>query len=66
MIVIYYKYDVCEECIQSNISFFWCQSCNANHFQQNFKNWTSGNHDVDEFIQNTQLKAKCCKEVLVD
>ncbi|CAB4379846.1 unnamed protein product [Rhizophagus irregularis] len=27
-------------------------------FQQNFKNWTSGNHDVDEFIQKTQLKAK--------
>src|SRR5437764_2088153 len=33
----------------------WCQSCN---------DWTSGNHDIDEFIQNSQLKAKCCEEVL--
>ena len=27
-------------------------------FQQNFQNWTSGNHDIDELIQGTQLKAK--------
>ncbi|GBC33770.1 kinase-like domain-containing protein [Rhizophagus irregularis DAOM 181602=DAOM 197198] len=31
---------------------------NAKHFQQNFKNWTSGNHEVDKLIQKTQLKAK--------
>ncbi|EXX72083.1 Ypk2p [Rhizophagus irregularis DAOM 197198w] len=29
--------------------------CNALYFQQNFKNWTSGNNDIDEFIQITQL-----------
>ncbi|PKK59721.1 hypothetical protein RhiirC2_762420, partial [Rhizophagus irregularis] len=34
------------------------KSCNSQHFQQNFKNWTSGNHDVDEFIKKAQLKAK--------
>jgi hypothetical protein len=28
---------------------------NALYFQQNFKNWTSGNNDIDEFIQITQL-----------
>jgi hypothetical protein len=27
------------------------------HFQQNFENWTSGNDDIDKFIQNTQLSA---------
>jgi hypothetical protein len=25
------------------------------HFQQNFINWTSGNNDIDKFIQVTQL-----------
>jgi hypothetical protein len=30
-------------------------TCNAKHFQQNFGNWTSGNNDIDKFIQNTQL-----------
>src|SRR5581483_4571153 len=33
----------------------WCRICT---FQQNFKNWTSGNNDVDKFIQKAQLKAK--------
>ncbi|EXX58124.1 kinase-like domain-containing protein [Rhizophagus irregularis DAOM 181602=DAOM 197198] len=38
---------------------------NAKHFQQNFKNWTSGNHEVDKLIQKTQLKAKVSHEMLV-
>jgi hypothetical protein len=29
--------------------------CGSIHFQQNLKNWTSGNNDIDKFIQNTQL-----------
>ena len=29
-----------------------------NIFQQNFKNWTSGNSDVDKLIQESQLNAK--------
>jgi hypothetical protein len=37
-------------------------ACNSIHFQQNFKNWTSGNSDVDKFIQSTQLLAH--KEIL--
>jgi hypothetical protein len=31
--------------------------CNSIYFQRNFKNWTSGNNEVDKFIQNTQLSA---------
>jgi hypothetical protein len=27
------------------------------HFQQNFGSWTSGNNDIDKFIQDTQLLA---------
>jgi hypothetical protein len=34
-----------------------CKECNciyfAKHFQQNFHNWTSGNDDIDKFIQET-------------
>jgi hypothetical protein len=30
-------------------------TCNAIYFQQNFESWTSGNDDIDKFIQNTQL-----------
>ena len=52
----YKKYGLCEKCKQPQTNHYWCP-CNTKHFQQNFKNWTSGNHDVDKFIQKTQLKA---------
>src|SRR6266542_6283112 len=29
--------------------------CNVIHFQHNFNNWTSGNNDIDKFIQDAQL-----------
>jgi hypothetical protein len=37
--------------------------CNAIYFQQNFVNWTSGNDDIDKFIQNTQLSAHKTNEI---
>src|SRR6266496_3829958 len=40
--------DICEICNNT---------CNAKYFQQNFKNWTSGNNDIDKIIQDTQLSA---------
>ena len=40
--------DICEKCHKV---------CNAIYFQRNFKNWTSGNNDIDKFIQDTQLSA---------
>src|ERR1044072_9121098 len=33
------------------------KSCNVFHFQQEFIDWTSGNYDIDKFIQDTQLSA---------
>ena len=60
----YKKYGLCKECKQPNTYHRWCQSCNAKRFQQNFQNWTSGNHDIDEFIQKIQLKARNYDEVI--
>ena len=51
------KFGICEECNQENTEPDWCRSCNAKRFRQNFKNWTSGNIDIDKFIQHTQLSA---------
>src|SRR5215475_11115717 len=55
---------ICEECNQENTYYYWCRACNAKRFQQNFKNWTSGNDDIDKFIRHTQLSAKGRHEVL--
>jgi hypothetical protein len=38
--------DICEKCNRI---------CNATTFRRNFKNWTSGNNGIDEFIQESQL-----------
>src|SRR5581483_1984825 len=52
----YYKENgLCKICKQPKNNYLWCRICT---FQQNFKNWTSGNNDVDKFIQKAQLKAK--------
>ncbi|GET64505.1 kinase-like domain-containing protein [Rhizophagus irregularis DAOM 181602=DAOM 197198] len=40
--------EICEKCYYI---------CYAMRFQQNFKNWTSGNDNIDKFIQDTQLSA---------
>src|SRR5438045_3939594 len=63
----YKEYGLSKECKQPNTGHYfygWCQSCNAKRFQQNFQNWTSGNHNIDEFIQKTQLKARNNFEVI--
>src|SRR5579859_387318 len=57
-------YGTCKECNQENTYFDWCKSCNAKRFQENFKNWTSGNDDIDKFIQHTQLSADNYFQVL--
>src|SRR2546423_13899665 len=66
MIVMDYSYGFCQECMQPYTTHdTWShQSCNAKRFQQNFNNWTSGNYDIDKFIQTAQLKAKNGREVL--
>ena len=57
----YNKYGLCKECSQLSTggsSFYpWCQPCDSKHFQQDFNKWTSGNKEIDEFIQNFQLNA---------
>ena len=67
----YKNHGLCKECKQPNTSdyyydywCYWCQSCNGKRFQQNFQNWTSGNHDIDELIQGTQSKPENYNEVI--
>ncbi|EXX61048.1 Ypk2p [Rhizophagus irregularis DAOM 197198w] len=52
------RYGRCEECNQIMTDFNWCYTCNVERFRKNFNNWTSGNRDIDKFIQETQLSAK--------
>ena len=38
--------------------------CNTKHFQQNFEKWSSGNVDINKFIQEAQLSANYKYKVL--
>ena len=57
----YKLWGLCEKCKQPKNNSYWCRVCG---FQQNFQNWTSGNHIVDKFIQKIQLKAKEIRQVI--
>ncbi len=58
------KYGLCPECNQPNTYENWCKECYSKKFQQNFGNWTSGNEDIDKFIQESQLNARNFSELL--
>ena len=57
-------YGICGECNEPGTGQNWCQPCNAKRFKENFKNWTSGNKDIDELIQQSQLNAVFYKKCL--
>ncbi|RHZ64798.1 hypothetical protein Glove_320g47 [Diversispora epigaea] len=54
---------ICQECYRVFTEFDerWCKPCNSKHFQYDFNKWTSGNNEIDKFIQDSQLNAdnKC-------
>lgn len=58
------EFELCSGCNKPNTGFIWCQQCNAKRFQQDFPNWTSGNEYISKFIQETQLNAQKCEEIL--
>jgi hypothetical protein len=46
----------CGECHAKLYKHGWCFKCGKNRlFEQNFDKWTSGNKDIDNFIQNIQI-----------
>lgn len=42
---------------QPNSDLDYFHFCNLNRFQENFKNWTSGNNKIDTLIPEFQLGA---------
>ncbi|RIA80653.1 kinase-like domain-containing protein [Glomus cerebriforme] len=56
--------ELCKECENPYIDYYWCQQCNIKHFQQDFLKWTSKNEFIDKFIQEAQLNARNSYEIL--
>ncbi|CAG8497937.1 10393_t:CDS:2 [Paraglomus occultum] len=58
------QFGQCGECKSARTGYNWCQYCNNEQFQKNFANWTSGSEDIDDFIQEAQLKATNVRSIL--
>src|SRR5688572_11842408 len=57
-IIVFENYQLyCEKCEQKYINELtkWCKPCQIDYFKNNFTNWTSGNKQIDIFIQEKQL-----------
>ncbi|CAG8497877.1 10390_t:CDS:2 [Paraglomus occultum] len=58
------QFGQCDECKSTRTGYNWCQYCNNEQFQKNFANWTSGSEEIDDFIQEAQLKATNARSIL--
>ena len=56
----------CEGCgeMYTEIWDKWCNPCQIKNLKENFKNWTSGNEKIDEFIQEKQLKVNSPRNII--
>src|ERR1044072_6243303 len=45
------------ECLCQNEGFNYCKPCHSAYFRDKFAHWTSGDSNIDELIQNSQLNA---------
>ncbi|CAG8529453.1 16056_t:CDS:2 [Acaulospora morrowiae] len=58
------EYGICEECTHLKTGSLWCNTCNAKKLKDEFSNWTSGNSEIDDYIQESQLKSKNSDEFI--
>ncbi|POG83009.1 kinase-like domain-containing protein [Rhizophagus irregularis DAOM 181602=DAOM 197198] len=48
---------ICENCNKECLAILYCEYCVRNYLKANFSNWTSGNDNIDNLIQECQMKA---------
>ena len=51
------EYGICIKCGKERSHYQWCQPCERKQCQENFAKWTSGNDEIDQFLQNSQLNS---------
>ena len=47
---------ICENCNKECLATLYCEYCVRDYLKSKFSNWTSGNDDIDNLIQQCQLK----------
>ena len=47
---------ICENCQDECIARLYCEHCVRNYLKSKFSNWTSGNSDIDNLLQQCQME----------
>ncbi|CAB4409579.1 unnamed protein product [Rhizophagus irregularis] len=47
---------ICENCNDECLATLYCEHCVRNYLKSKFSNWTSGNNDIDNLIQQCQME----------
>src|SRR3954469_8510896 len=47
---------ICEICQNECLATLYCEHCVRNYLKAKFSNWTSGNDDIDNLIQQCQME----------
>jgi hypothetical protein len=47
---------ICENCHEECLATLYCEHCVRNYLKSKFSNWTSGNNDIDNLIQQCQME----------
>ncbi|EXX63559.1 Mkk1p [Rhizophagus irregularis DAOM 197198w] len=47
---------ICENCHDECLATLYCEHCVRNYLKSKFSNWTSGNNDIDNLIQQCQME----------
>ena len=47
---------ICENCQDECLARLYCEHCVRNYLKSKFSNWTSGNSDIDNLLQQCQME----------
>jgi hypothetical protein len=67
IIVIQNFISSCNKCFDyTNEKYKWCKSCQINYLKENFTNWSSKNKQIDDLIQEVQLKINNHRNIIFE
>ena len=58
---------LCKKCGEEYTNNWdWCKPCQIDNLKGNFTNWTSGNENIDNFIQEMQLEINQYNDIVFE
>jgi hypothetical protein len=50
----------------TNLLYKWCKPCQINYLENDFEYWTSGNKQIDNYIQKMQLEISKYDDIILE